>query len=284
MAQVTPSSNRIAFIGDLHGNRAAFEYTAAAAFERGCTTIIQVGDFWMFNSKRGIVRMQRALRRACPSYLDNRQIDYRFIDGNHENFDLLDPDANEPVQVSDNVTYMPRGSRGSFAGAELMFFGGASSVDRFDEHDRLARTTGKDWWPAENITHSQVDRALATTTASSVASVDILVSHETTTDAFLALSAERARQQVPQLDIDDLEGDRNRWFLAQIAHVLEPQLQVHGHHHTPFAGIFGGVHDLGLGCEIQVGAMAILDTSDWRWTVPASRKDTGEDVDFPMVS
>ena len=283
MVQVTPSPTRIAFIGDLHGNRSAFEHTAAVALHRGCTTIVQVGDFWMFDNDRSIARMQRTLRRACPWHLDHEMIDYRFIDGNHENFNLLDPDATEPVQISDNVTYMPRGSRANLAGAEMMFFGGASSVDRFDDRGAPILTTGSEWWPAENITHAQTNRALAASPESTTP-VDILVTHDTTTEAFAALSAERARLNETGLDIDDLEGDRNRWFLTQIAHALNPRMQVHGHHHMQFAGIFGGIHDLGLGTEKDFGAVAILDTSDWSWTVPVSRKDVGDDVDLRMAS
>ena len=283
MVQATQSPTLIAFIGDLHGNRSAFEHTAAVALHRGCTTIVQVGDFWMYNSDRDIAKMQRALRHACPWNMDPELIDYRFIDGNHENFDLIDPDATAPVQVSDNVTYMPRCSRANLAGAELMFFGGASSVDRFDDRGAPVRTTGRDWWPAENITHAQVGRALDTSSREA-APVDILVTHETTTETFQALSDERARQRFRQLDTDDLEGDRNRWFLSQIAQAVNPRMQVHGHHHMPFSGVFGGVHDLSLGIEKQFGAMAILDTSDWSWTVPVSRKDVGDDVDLRMAS
>ncbi|MDN6386139.1 MAG: hypothetical protein L0J86_00435 [Corynebacterium sp.] len=63
---------------------------------------------------------------------------------------------------------MPRGTRARIAGAELLFCGGASSTDR--EY----RTEGQSWWPAENITDTQLDRALTTADAGPV---DVLVTH-----------------------------------------------------------------------------------------------------------
>ncbi|MGP9761051.1 hypothetical protein [Corynebacterium sp. AOP12-C2-36] len=106
---------------------------------------MQVVDFWLYENPRELAKQQRLLRRICPDGIEISDIDYRFIDGNHENFGILDPDAPEPVQMFDSVTYIPRGSRALLAGAEILFFGGVSSADT------AHRTEGKSWWTAENI-------------------------------------------------------------------------------------------------------------------------------------
>ena len=271
MVTATPNPNLIAFVGDLHGKLTAFEHTAAQALNRGCTTIIQVGDFWIYDGPKELPKLQRTLRRICPDGIKLSDIDYRFIDGNHENFDVLDPDAVGPVQMSDNVTYMPRGSRAHLAGADILFFGGASSTDR--EH----RTEGKDWWPAENITTAQAERI----TDAPVEPVDVLVTHETTNPAFDTLCAHggHARDK-----LNDPAGETNRAHLDSIVAHTRPRVQVHGHHHTQHTATHdvGGhlVTNISLSLEKATGSVALCNTTDWTWTIPVGRQDTDDDEDL----
>lgn len=262
MVAATPNPNLIAFVGDLHGKLAAFEHTAAQALNRGCTTIIQVGDFWIYDGPKELPKLQRVLRRICPDGIKLSDIDYRFIDGNHENFDVINPDAAGPVQMSDNVTYMPRGSRARLAGVELLFLGGASSIDKH------WRTEGLNWWPAENITEAQADRAITAATDPDQPPVDILVTHETTTEAFTALArgSEHAQDKA-----GEPAGETNRAHHTRVRDAAAPRVHVHGHHHTRFAAPVAGVLDVGLNKETRDGSVAILDTTDWTWTIPVER-------------
>lgn|GEM_PF-1675137 len=230
------------------------------------TTIIQVGDFWIYDRPKEPVKLERIITRVCrDAKIDPDLVDYRFIDGNHENFNWLTSDASTPVQVSEHVTYMPRGTRARLAGAEILFCGGASSTDR------AHRTEGKTWWPVENITDAQLGRALDTAEAGPV---DVLVPHETTTAAFAELCATGGHA----LDkLDDPAGDANRARLDQLVAAASPRALVHGHHHTRHAGVVDGVQVVSLSLEIRVGAVAILDTDAWTWRVAVGRRDTGAD-------
>lgn len=267
----TSNPNLIAFIGDIHRKDIALETTVALALEAGATTIIQCGDYWLYGDQVPpqppghpdmAQKAQTAIEQACPPDIDITDVDFRFIDGNHDNPELLHPDTLHPVTISENVTYMPRGTRARLAGVELLFLGGASSIDK------QWRTEGLNWWPAENITDEQADRAIVAATHPNQPPVDILVTHETTTEAFTALArgSEHAQDKA-----GEPAGEANRAHLTGVRDAAAPRVHVHGHHHTRFAAPVAGVLDIGLNKETRDGSVAILDTTDWSWTIPVER-------------
>lgn len=272
MVAATPNPNLIAFIGDIHRKDIALETTVALALDTGATTIIQCGDYWLYGDEVPpqppghpdmAQKAQTAIEQACHDTGTNpTDVDIRFIDGNHDNPDLLHPDTPHPVRISDNVTYMPRGTRARLAGAELVFLGGASSIDKH------WRTEGLNWWPDENITETQTDRAITAATNPDHPPIDILVTHETTTEAFDALSKDSAHAS---RKAGEPAGETNRAHLARLRDATAPRVHVHGHHHTRFAAPVAGVLDISLNKETRHGSVAILDTTDWTWTIPVER-------------
>lgn len=269
----------IAFIGDIHGNLNVFEHTLASVVNRGVTTIIQVGDFWAgYNDPTTMDKMHRiATRIFINADMNLNDLDYRFIDGNHEDFNVLDPDATEPVAYSDWLTYMPRGCVEDINGLTIGFFGGASSIDR--QH----RTEGKSWWPAENITAAQAERLTEP--------LDILVTHETGNTRFTELMADNTHSRVK---FHDLAGDANRALIDDVLLHTRPRVHIHGHHHYPMAptGVgptetaTGAANTISLSLEDSIGSIAIIDEGiyiDYRsWTIPWGRNDCGEDIVLNM--
>lgn len=82
-------------------------------------------------------------------WLKNKNFTTLFIDGNHENFEML---YNLPTvefcggiahKVEDGIYHLIRGEVYSIDGNKFFVFGGASS------HDKEYRTEGKNWWAAE---------------------------------------------------------------------------------------------------------------------------------------
>lgn len=259
----TPDPHRIAFVGDLHDNIDAFIHTTDLATAAGAATIIQTGDFG-FHHPADLELLQIILDERTPA------IDYRIIDGNHEDFTLLNPDAAEPTALTRSITYMPRGLRSTVAGVDMLFLGGATSTDR------KWRTEGVDWFPAEHITDAQVDRAI-TAVGTAPSPVDILVTHETGSAAFTVLAAgsDHAQNKVA----DPLsQADRAR--IDRVLTAVHPAVHIHGHHHTRFAapldGELTGTLDIALAKETDDGTVVILDThgggpDQWTWSVPVSR-------------
>lgn len=73
-----------------------------------------------------------------------------FIDGNHENFDLLKsfPEG----RISEHIQWLPRGTVKEFEGKRCLCIGGADSVDKFRRTEHLS------WWEDEQITQEDIDK------------------------------------------------------------------------------------------------------------------------------
>lgn len=75
-----------------------------------------------------------------------------FVDGNHDRFPELNPDAEKPYEVVKNLFHIPRG----YVSGTTLFIGGADCVP----WDRAARLPGRDWFPEETISQQQLNRIL----------------------------------------------------------------------------------------------------------------------------
>ena len=75
-----------------------------------------------------------------------------FIDGNHENFDILKSltiDDGEGI-ISKHIHWLTRGIVKEFNGKKCLFIGGAESLDK------LRRTEHLSWWADESITDDDI--------------------------------------------------------------------------------------------------------------------------------
>ena len=80
-----------------------------------------------------------------------------FIDGNHENFDILNklPIENNMGKVADGIYHLLRGQTYYFDGKKVLVCGGADSIDLY------RRVKGLSWWPEETILESEIDAIAA---------------------------------------------------------------------------------------------------------------------------
>ena len=142
-------AGRIFLTGDVHG-----DVTSARLGKRlfpegeGLSKedfLVVLGDFGLFWHNPRTPEERRCLRS-----LADRPWTTLFIDGNHENFDLLDALPTEerwgaPVGVAaPGVYHLRRGFVYDVAGLSCFVFGGGRSVDK------SVRTPGIDWWEREN--------------------------------------------------------------------------------------------------------------------------------------
>jgi predicted phosphodiesterase len=187
------------YVGDSHGNFEAFAEICNAALQKTpqISEFVSVGDFGFWPRRNKLLRT----RLGRPVF---------FIDGNHEDFDVLwnIVDAEQPTYlgpVGCNATYIPRGCRRG----SILYCGGARSISR------LWRTPGWDWFPEEDIREIDVARSI------SGGRTDVLVTHETTETGFVdaVYSAYKAGPEP------------NRVKVERILRATQPRLHVHGHHH-----------------------------------------------------
>ena len=206
-----------------------------------------MGDYWLTETRYARDKVDRMLTLlARNAGVDPDEALLYFCDGNHEHFGTLDPDADAPVQISDHVIYVPRGTAIDISGVRVGFCGGAESIDR--EY----RTEGVSWWPEERMTPGQIARAQA------MGPLDVLVTHDTSTAVFDALAA-RGGHASAKLRF----GETERRAIDGMLAASHPAWHVHGHHHT--WGLFRTEHAAGgptttvsLASDGRAGSVAVL--------------------------
>ena len=115
--------------------------------------VIIAGDF-------GGVWWRKTLSEDLKPYED-LPFTVLFIDGNHENFDLL---YSYPVRewnggkvhfIKPDIIHLMRGQVFELEDNTIFTFGGATSIDKF------MRTEGLTWWALEMPTHEELDEGIA---------------------------------------------------------------------------------------------------------------------------
>lgn len=114
--------------------------------------------------------------RYWMKWLDEKNFTTLFVDGNHENFDMLSLLPEEDFcggrvhRAGKKIFHLMRGYVFEIDGKRVFTFGGASS------HDREYRTEGKNWWRGELPTADETDRALHNLSKSDW-QVDTVITH-----------------------------------------------------------------------------------------------------------
>lgn len=141
--------------GDLHG-RVDIKKLSSSNFPEGINLtrsdyVIICGDFgliWERNSRKD---------KYWLSWLDEKPWTTLWIDGNHENFDLLneylvdDWQGGKVHKITDNIIHLCRGSLFELNGKRVFAFGGAES------HDKQYRRPGRSWWEDEMPTVEEME-------------------------------------------------------------------------------------------------------------------------------
>lgn len=237
---------RALLLGDAHGNSRFMEYAASIAATNGCEVIIQLGDFGYWEHTLGgreyLDRVERAARECETPVL--------FIDGNHENHDMLHeyvesgrvgPDG--LVWVRPNVAWVTRGTRWTWQDRIFAAVGGAASVDR------AMRTPGWTWWPGEVLHRADVEHLLREP-------VDVVLSHDAPQIANM-----KSQRSFPAEDLE--RAFESRAVLDLVIESCRPELVAHGHWHIRHTTTVGGVRIEGFADDNSrfPNAAGILDLS-----------------------
>lgn len=218
---------KVLFSGDWHAGTAFALETIDHAASQGVDRIVQVGDFGYWpRFADGIRYLATVSERAVE-----RGVSIWFCDGNHEDHDSLPHrSATGPLMVAPNVKWVPRGTVLEWAGARLLFFGGAVSVDQD------SRETGWTWFNAEIPSERAWDQAM------NAGPVDVVVAHDTVPGMPV--------QGLPPLSIPASARRRaaeHRARLRGLQAEVTPSLWVHGHWHQRASASIGGTRFESLG-------------------------------------
>ena len=149
----------IYFTGDLHGSidigKLSSESLEREQIEIGKDDYLVVcGDF-------GLVWSGSEHERRWIDWLSQKPWTTLFVDGNHENFDMLESHAVEEWRggkihrITDKILHLMRGELFNLEGSTLFAFGGASTPS----FDKVRRTKGVSWWPQELPSQEELKRA-----------------------------------------------------------------------------------------------------------------------------
>ncbi len=156
-------------ISDTHGDLARFRAPALRRLRRGDTLIV-LGDF-------GFVWDDSPAERRALRWLGRRRYQLLFLDGSHENFDLLAAYPQVELggapawQLGRRLYRLQRGALYTIEDRTLLVLGGAESLDR------EARQEGVTWWPQELPTAEDFARCDAAL-QSCGGQVDFILTHD----------------------------------------------------------------------------------------------------------
>lgn len=142
--------NRFFVTGDCHGQyHRIYNFIQKYGLGEGDTIIVcgDMGLYWNDNKKDAEEKI-KTYEAMCHG------VNLWWIDGNHENFNVIKTFGNKPYRCSPHIIYMPRGTVVDTKVGTMLFIGGADSVDKF------WRTENVSWWAGETITDEDVDKVI----------------------------------------------------------------------------------------------------------------------------
>ena len=186
--------NKIIVTGDIHGN--PFQRLNLENFPEGKTFtkedyVIILGDF-------GLVWDDSAMEHSCLDWLENKPWTTLFIDGNHENYDLLNKfpikewGGGRVQKIRSSVIHLLRGEVYDIGGYKFLAMGGARSHDIQDgvlevgdprikiwkkDNFKLFRINHISWWEEEIPNEEERKNALKNL-AENDYKVDYILTHE----------------------------------------------------------------------------------------------------------
>jgi len=170
--------------------------------------VIVAGDF-------GLIWNLDAEDRFWLKWLDQtKPFTTLFIDGNHENFDLL---ATFPEQrwnggqvrrINDSVLHLMRGQVFELDGKRIFTFGGAAS------HDREHRKEGISWWAEEMPSEAEYAEGLRNLDRCDW-KVDTVLTHTCSRSAWQWISTERGTEVQPDAMHDYFQTIEQRLSFKQ---------------------------------------------------------------------
>lgn len=155
--------------GDMHGDISRFQDPIFKKMKPGDVLII-CGDF-------GFIWDGSRQERAVLKKLQKKPFTIAFVDGCHENFDLLENNyrvvkwrGGRAHLIAPNIFHMMRGEVFTIDGRTYFTFGGGHSQD-FEFREKY------NWWARERPTHAEINRAIHNLNQYN-AKVDYIITHE----------------------------------------------------------------------------------------------------------
>lgn len=234
--QIITSYNKIAFLGDLHGNTSnAYKLIDYIMEHDNPDLLIQVGDMGVMGEL--FEKYLNKLNKKLESY----NIELWFIDGNHENFNWLLNKVKNPHglnSITSKIKYIPRGTMLTLGKKNFYFCGGAFSIDKF------MRTIYKSWWPQETLSKEETEELINYYNENySNYKIDYFISHDT------PLFEHYQDDSIFMNQSDFYEDYFHKMNLRKLYELTKAPKIVHGHYHRFNKFIQNGIENITLNCD-----------------------------------
>ena len=198
--------------GDMHGRTERIYDRRLNRLKKGDTLII-CGDF-------GFIWDGSQKEKKILDYLGSRRYNVAFIDGTHENYDLLNKyrmtvwKGGRVHRISGNLFHMMRGQIFTIEGLKIFTFGGGESLDR------EIRTEHESWWREEFPSSAEMAEG-AENIDENGCRVDYIITHEPPSLVKSSLllrnaEADRVNKLNGYLEQLDRECEFRHWFFGSM--------------------------------------------------------------------
>ena len=213
--------------GDIHGSIDIHKLTAKSMKEReaegGYVPDFKEGDYLIICGDFGLMWSHEGEKyykeeQYWLSWLEERPFTTLFIDGNHENFDILDElpvtewNGGKVHMIRERIIHLMRGQVYNIEGMTFFTMGGASS------HDKEYRTEGKSWWSRELPSSEEYEEAVKNLAACQN-TVDYIITH------CAPLSIQR------ELEMNYAEDELVRFLETEVMRKVRYKVWFNGHYH-----------------------------------------------------
>ena len=207
--------------GDTHGDTDFFKLFMFSVLNDGLTRedyVIIAGDF-------GGIWSKEKLEEDLAPY-EKLPFTVLFVDGNHENFDLLESYPTKEWkgglirEIKPNIFHLTRGQVFTIEGKKIFTFGGATSVDKW------RRVEGESWWARELPDETDLFTAVDNLEKHNF-TVDYIITHSCDEKAFYMLPyyARAAKTgvspEVPFLSYFEDRVEYKHWYFGHF-HLDKP--------------------------------------------------------------
>lgn len=166
--------------GDIHGLKGLSRFQSSFFVNN----VNKKGNYLIITGDCGATWDKKTLK-VCKKIYSKFDCTILFVDGNNDNFDILD---NLPVEnfaggkvhkITDNLLHLMRGEIYTIEGKTFLAFGGADSYDAPHRYQYTSRKEGKSWWQRECPSKEEFKNALNNLQKHNNM-VDYIITHEGT--------------------------------------------------------------------------------------------------------
>ena len=207
--------------GDTHGTIDVYKLVNFFDVESQ-KRILSKDDYVIICGDVGAVFDPKGQDRETCEILSSLPVTVLYIDGNHENFNLLEDydierwNGGNVHFIKDDIIHLMRGQVFEIEGKTFFTFGGAYSQDKYSRRQNV------DWWPQEIPDEDEMEEGIMNLNRYN-GQIDYIVTHTAPYEVLLELGMDVAQEE--EEFVQYLENIRNavyfkQWFFGHL-HMYE---------------------------------------------------------------